>query len=76
LHAMLAFLAAHVASSPSRTPWLFSSVLPSSPDACACRTPWHTTFTTSCVRCARNGRSPSPAPLLSRPRAPSASATN
>ncbi|KAJ7863529.1 hypothetical protein B0H14DRAFT_2738457, partial [Mycena olivaceomarginata] len=31
LHAMLAFLAAHVASSPSRTPWLFSSVLPSPP---------------------------------------------
>ncbi|KAJ7366314.1 hypothetical protein DFH08DRAFT_929241 [Mycena albidolilacea] len=41
LHAMLAFLAAHVASSPSRTPWLFSSVLPSPPDACACCTPWH-----------------------------------
>jgi hypothetical protein len=41
LHAILAFLAAHVPSSPSRTPWLFGSVLPSPPDACACRTPWH-----------------------------------
>ncbi|KAJ7838808.1 hypothetical protein B0H14DRAFT_2788784, partial [Mycena olivaceomarginata] len=41
LHAMLAFLAAHVASSPSRTPWLFSSVLPSPPDSWARRTPWH-----------------------------------
>ncbi|KAJ7863531.1 hypothetical protein B0H14DRAFT_3862874 [Mycena olivaceomarginata] len=41
LHAMLAFLAPHVASSPSRTPWLFSSVLLSPPDAWACRTPWH-----------------------------------
>jgi hypothetical protein len=38
---MLAFLAAHIASSPSRTPWLFSSVLPSLPDAYTCRTPWH-----------------------------------
>jgi hypothetical protein len=35
-----------------------------------------TTFTTSRVRSARNGRSSSPAPLLSRPRAPSASPTN
>jgi hypothetical protein len=41
LHAMLAFLAAHVASSPSRTLWLFGSVLPSPPDAWACRTLWH-----------------------------------
>ncbi|KAJ7848850.1 hypothetical protein B0H14DRAFT_2766956, partial [Mycena olivaceomarginata] len=41
LHAMLAFLATHVASSPSRTPWLFSSVLPSPPGACACCTPWY-----------------------------------
>ncbi|KAJ7863533.1 hypothetical protein B0H14DRAFT_2738581, partial [Mycena olivaceomarginata] len=41
LHAMLAFLAAHVVSSSSRTPWLFSSVPPSLPDAWACRTPWH-----------------------------------
>ncbi|KAJ7863644.1 hypothetical protein B0H14DRAFT_3862797 [Mycena olivaceomarginata] len=38
---MLAFLAAHVALSPSRTPWRFSSVLLSPPDACACGTPWH-----------------------------------
>ncbi|KAJ7799369.1 hypothetical protein B0H14DRAFT_2903339, partial [Mycena olivaceomarginata] len=75
LHAMLALVAARVASSPSRTPWPFSSVLPSPPDACACRTPG-TTFTTSCVRSARNGRSPSQAPPLSRPRAPSVSPAN
>ncbi|KAJ7812215.1 hypothetical protein B0H14DRAFT_3879749 [Mycena olivaceomarginata] len=48
-HATLAFLAALVASSPSRT---------------------LTTFTTSC---ARDGRSPPPAPLLSPPPTPSAS---
>ncbi|KAJ7846836.1 hypothetical protein B0H14DRAFT_3867590 [Mycena olivaceomarginata] len=43
----------HVASSPSRTPWLFSSVLPSLPDAWACRTPWHHPHHLLCAQCAQ-----------------------
>jgi hypothetical protein len=72
---MLAFRAAHVASSPSRTPWLFSSVLPSPPDAWTCRTPWHHLHHLLRAQCAQ-WSFPIARAALSRPRAPSASPPN